>query len=81
MAEKAWFFQTAFIGSGLVDVLEGVTITQGYVLLSMLTGVGTLKPVFTDFHAFLAGLRSKINVCSDGMWQIEKQSSICSICY
>jgi len=72
------FFETA---SSLAVVLEGVMITQGYILLSMLTGWGTLNLIFTDFHAFLTGLRSKINVYSDGTWQIEKQSSTCSICY
>lgn len=51
-------------------------IAQGYILLSMLTGSGTLKSIFTDFLAFLAGLRSQINVCSNSIWQIEKQSNL-----
>lgn len=33
----------------------------------------TLEPIPTDFLALLAGLRPKTNVCSVGIWQIEKK--------
>lgn len=52
MAEEVGVFEIAFIASGLAVVLEGVMITQGYILLSMLAGFGTLKPIFTDFMPF-----------------------------